>query len=65
MGRFNTSVSFEDIEALLYQDNAGICLDCGEPHDNVEPDARGYTCTHCGARKVYGAQEVLLMGAYT
>lgn len=46
-------------------DNPGFCLACGEEVDGVEPDARGYECEVCGERKVYGAEEVLLMGAYT
>jgi hypothetical protein len=45
-------------------DNPGFCLACGEQADGCEPDARGYTCESCGDKEVYGAQEVLLMGAY-
>lgn len=41
----------------------GICLACGEwTFGGVEPDARGYACEVCGAHKVVGAEEVLLMG---
>jgi DNA-directed RNA polymerase subunit RPC12/RpoP len=39
----------------------GFCLACGAEHDGIEPDARRYTCTACGARKVYGAEELILM----
>ena len=46
-------------------DNPGFCLACGEEQEGCEPDARGYECESCGARKVFGASEVLLMGAYT
>jgi hypothetical protein len=42
----------------------GFCLACGEEHASVEPDARKYHCTCCGAHKVYGAEELLLMGLY-
>ena len=45
-------------------DNPGFCLNCGEEQDGCEPDARGYECECCGAHKVYGAEEVLLMGTY-
>lgn len=45
-------------------DNPGFCLACGEEANDCEPDARGYECHGCGERKVYGAAEVLLMGAY-
>lgn len=41
-------------------DNPGFCIACGEEADGCEPDARGYPCECCGARKVYGAQELLL-----
>lgn len=44
--------------------NTGFCLACGEQADNVEPDARRYECESCGAHKVYGCQELLLMGLY-
>lgn len=40
----------------------GGCLACGELADGVEPDAREYTCESCGEPKVYGAEELLLMG---
>ena len=44
--------------------NAGFCLACGAEHDSVEPDARKYHCTDCGAHKVYGCEELILMGLY-
>lgn len=43
-------------------DYAGFCLVCGYRQDPVEPDARGYKCEECGKRKVYGAEEIMLMG---
>ena len=42
----------------------GFCLACGAEHDCVEPDARKYHCTDCGAHKVYGAEELALMNLY-
>ncbi len=45
-------------------DNPGFCLSCGNEAEGVEPDARKYECEACGAKRVYGADEVLLMGAY-
>lgn len=41
-------------------DDPGICLYCGEETDGVEPDARGYDCSHCGEPGVYGAEELLM-----
>lgn len=41
-------------------DNPGFCIVCGEEADNCEPDARRYKCECCGARAVYGAEEILI-----
>jgi hypothetical protein len=38
----------------------GICTACGKSANNCEPDAREYTCNHCGQQKVYGAEELLM-----
>jgi predicted RNA-binding Zn-ribbon protein involved in translation (DUF1610 family) len=44
-------------------DMQGLCVGCGEVHDdNCEPDARNYECSNCGQRKVFGIQELLVMG---
>jgi hypothetical protein len=40
----------------------GFCLACGETTDYVEPNARQYECAGCGKHKVYGVQELVLMG---
>lgn len=47
------------MQAIEADDNMGFCLACGEEAYGVEPDARGYECECCGARKVYGAEELL------
>lgn len=44
-------------------EDPGFCLSCGKEAEGCEPDARGYTCEHCGAARVYGAEELLLMAA--
>lgn len=55
-------VSIEQIiEALTSDESMGFCLSCGADAYGVEPDARGYTCDECGAAKVYGAEECLIM----
>lgn len=41
---------------------SGFCLACGAEPECVEPDARKYECPECGAAKVYGAEELALMG---
>ena len=45
------------------EDTAGFCLQCGEKHYGVEPDAEGYECERCGARAVMGAENIILIGA--
>ena len=52
--------SLEEIQTM---DEAGdgFCLACGN-EQRAEPDARRYQCDACGAHKVYGAQELALMG---
>lgn len=40
----------------------GFCLACGNVQAGCEPDARQYECEECGKHKVYGAQELVLMG---
>jgi hypothetical protein len=42
----------------------GFCVGCGSEHDCVEPDARKYHCTDCGANKVYGSEELLIMNLF-
>jgi predicted RNA-binding Zn-ribbon protein involved in translation (DUF1610 family) len=49
------------MEAVESGDYMGFCLACGAEAYDVEPDARRYTCEECGERKVYGAEELLLM----
>lgn len=40
----------------------GFCLACGEVAYGIEPDARKCVCESCGAAKVYGGEELALMG---
>jgi len=57
--------SLKSLERIVMGDNStGYCLACGKCAEGVEPDARKYTCRCCGATKVYGAEELMLMGLY-
>lgn len=50
-------------ESELWEDrNMGFCLACGSEAFNVEPDARKYSCESCQQPKVYGLEELALMG---
>jgi Zn finger protein HypA/HybF involved in hydrogenase expression len=62
-GKTQYKPSERDLLAAI--DNmAGFCLACGQESETVEPDARRYSCAGCGAAKVYGGEELLLMGLY-
>ncbi len=62
-GKTQFKPSLELIEEMD-ENQQGFCLACGEIADGVEPDARRYECECCGAEKVYGAEELALMGLY-
>ncbi len=49
-------------EDEISEGTLGFCLACGSEAFGVEPDARRYTCESCNAPKVYGLEELLLMG---
>ena len=44
----------------LSENYGGFCVECGDEAYGVEPDARRYECESCGARAVYGAEELLI-----
>jgi hypothetical protein len=44
------------------ENGIGYCLACGKSQDCCEPDARKYKCHSCGEEKVYGLEEMMLMG---
>ncbi len=46
--------------AQISLDNPGFCVACGAEAEDVEPDARRYTCESCGQSAVFGAEELLL-----
>ena len=61
----HASVTLDRIEALAREsmfgmENPGICLACGEERGGCEPDAEWYECECCGARMVFGAEELLI-----
>ena len=61
---FRPIVSEQALEKLMVADDEhrGFCLACGQTAYGVEPDARRYPCDHCEEPKVYGIEELLLMG---
>lgn len=60
--KVHTSLTTERImEAVEEDDNIGFCIACGNEEYGVEPDAKQYECSDCGEKKVYGAEELLIM----
>ena len=57
----NRVFSIEEIEEAD-EDQEGFCTACGARRECCEPDAREYHCEDCGEDKVYGAQELVIMG---
>lgn len=57
------SITFdlEQIEEAM-ECMTGFCTNCGAERECCEPDAREYDCEECGENKVYGAEELLMMG---
>jgi DNA-directed RNA polymerase subunit RPC12/RpoP len=56
------SITTKRVEEMAKRDDCeGICIACGEDAYGVEPDARNYECEYCGARKVFGAEELLFI----
>jgi len=49
-------------DSLFGTGNDGFCIECGAMRGGCEPDARKYECWECGEHKVYGAEELLMMG---
>lgn len=52
----------EDEYHFLERESLGVCLACGNTQDGCEPDARKHKCEACGEKKVYGAEEAVVMG---
>jgi hypothetical protein len=65
----NGRIQYKPAQGLLIDliesgEPQGFCLACAEVIDEIEPDARASDCPCCNASKVYGAEELLLMGLY-
>jgi len=60
--QFRPVITVAEMAHIQMNSGPGFCLACGEEADGCEPDARQYECEACGARKVYGIEELLMMG---
>ena len=58
-------ISIAELTAKIVEEcNVGMCRLCGQEAYGVEPDARNYRCEFCGAREVYGLEELLQMDEF-
>ena len=61
--RRKSRLTIEQIMAAVEADDClGFCIACGAEQGGCEPDACDYECESCGAMKVFGAEELLIMG---
>ncbi len=59
----NTKLDRDEILGAARRDDlTGFCIECGNEQGGCEPDARKYECEACGAKTVYGAMELVVMG---
>jgi len=54
--------TLDQIEEAM-ENGIGFCVACGSERACCEPDACNYECEECGKRQVFGAEELLVMGA--
>ena len=47
-------------EAMMDSTNCGICLNCEEITDPIEPDCHAGRCPECGTRNLYSFTELVL-----
>lgn len=63
MAKTRTIVISENEFSELNEDCGGICIACeSRQYGGCEPDARNYPCEECGESKVFGVEELLIMG---
>ena len=63
--RLHPSITLDRLEAacessMFGMESPGFCVKCGADADGCEPDAERYRCEECGARAVYGAEQLML-----
>lgn len=59
-----TKIPIERLMELVESDeNIGVCTNCSNEQEGVEPDAREYCCMKCGHNTVFGAEQLLIEGS--
>ena len=52
----------KEMQHIMFDGCGGFCLSCGRQTRGVEPDARKASCPSCKEEKLYGMEELLVMG---
>ena len=60
--QYRPILSARRMQSIMMDGRGGFCLACAHEQLAVEPDARRYPCESCGAPKVYGLEELLMIG---
>ena len=47
-------------EIFMSDESLGICLECGEIDEGVEPDAENYQCNSCSKHAVCGIETAIV-----
>ena len=61
---YSIELAYSEEYLELEERHFGLCLACGEESNSCEPDAAAYTCDVCGAKKVYGTANLLMMNRF-
>ena len=60
---YRPNLTQREAEHLMVADEmVGWCLACGSELGGVEPDAERVRCEVCGESKVYGVEQLMIMG---
>lgn len=67
--KVHRSITIDRLEPIISEctfglATTGLCVECGEDQEGCEPDAERYECESCGAKAVYGAEQLLIMNAF-
>lgn len=60
--QYKPLLTSDELSEAMSDGSQGFCLACGAEAYGVEPDARRYICESCSQPKVYGLEELLMMG---
>ncbi|HTF45276.1 MAG TPA: hypothetical protein VK641_15320 [Terriglobales bacterium] len=60
--QFKPVLTVAEMSHYQFNSGTGFCLACGAENDGVDPDCLRGECEVCEAKKVYGIEELMVMG---